>query len=40
MTHPKFDPAARRASVRRTVWILAIVALAVFVGFIVHVVIR
>ena len=38
MTHPKFDPAERRAGVRRTVWILTIVAVAVFVGFVLHVV--
>jgi type VI protein secretion system component VasF len=29
----KFDPAERRAAVRRTVWIMAGVALAIFVLF-------
>jgi hypothetical protein len=41
MTKPlanSFDPAGRRAAVRRTAWILAIVAVAVFVGFVLHVV--
>ena len=38
MTHPRFDPAERRAAVRRTVWILTLVAVAVFVGFVLHVV--
>ncbi len=40
MTHPKFDPAGRRAAVRRTALILAAVAIAMFVGFILHVTIR
>jgi hypothetical protein len=29
----KFDPAQRRAGVRRTVWIMASIALAIFVLF-------
>jgi preprotein translocase subunit SecE len=33
MTTEKFDIASRRAGVRRTVWILSFVALAIFVGF-------
>jgi preprotein translocase subunit SecE len=33
MTHEKFDPANRRAGVRRTVWILAVVAVVIFAGF-------
>jgi len=32
----KFDPAVRRAAVRRTALILAAVAVAMFVGFILH----
>ena len=36
----KFDPAARRAAVRRTAWILAAVAVAMFVGFILNVVLH
>ena len=40
MTQPKFDPAARRAAVRRTALILAAVAVAMFVGFILHVVLH
>jgi hypothetical protein len=40
MTHPTFDPAERRAAVRRTVWIVASIALAMFVGFILHAVLR
>ena len=40
MPHPKFDPAERRTAVRRTALILAAVAIAMFVGFIVHVVWR
>lgn len=40
MTHPKFDPAERRAAVRRTALIMGAVAIAVFVGFILHVVLR
>ena len=33
MTQDKFDSATRRAGVRRTVWILAVVAFAIFAGF-------
>jgi hypothetical protein len=40
MAHKKFDPADRRAAVRRTVWIVASIALAMFVGFILHAVLR
>ena len=40
MTHPKFDPADRRAAVRRTALILAGIAVAMFVGFILNVVLR
>ena len=40
MTQPKFDPAERRAAVRRTALIMGAVALAMFVGFIVHAVLR
>jgi hypothetical protein len=40
MTHPKFDPAERRAAVRRTALILAGIAVAMFVGFILNVVLR
>jgi hypothetical protein len=32
---PSFDPAERRTQVRRTAWLFAGLALAVFVGFIV-----
>ncbi len=32
---PSFDPAERRAQVRRTAWLFGGLALAVFVGFIV-----
>ena len=35
-----FDPAERRAAVRRTAWIMAAVAIAMFVGFILHSVLR
>ncbi len=34
----KFDPAERRAAARRTALILAAVAVAMFVGFILHVI--
>jgi hypothetical protein len=40
VTHPKFDPAERRAAVRRTVWIMTSIALALFVGFILHATLR
>ena len=40
MTHDKFDPAVRRAGVRRTVWILALVAFAIFVGFCLNSILR
>ena len=40
MAHEKFDPAQRRAAVRRTVWIMATAALAMFVGFILQAVLR
>ena len=40
MTERKFDLAARRHAARRTAAILAVVAVAMFVGFIVHVVWR
>ena len=33
MAHEKFDLDKRRAGVRRTVWILAVVAFVIFVGF-------
>jgi preprotein translocase subunit SecE len=33
MTNDDFGLAARRAGVRRTVWILSFVAFAIFVGF-------
>jgi preprotein translocase subunit SecE len=33
MTHEKVDLASRRAGVRRTVWILAVVAFAIFAAF-------
>jgi hypothetical protein len=31
--HVKFDPAERRAAVRRTVWIMSAIALGIFVLF-------
>lgn len=40
MTHEKFDLAARRAGVRRTVWILASIAVAIFAGFCLHSILR
>ena len=40
MTEPKFDLAARRQAARRTATIMAIIAVAMFVGFILHVVWR
>ncbi len=40
MTHNKFDPVTRRAGVRRTVWILASVAFAIFVGFCLNSILR
>lgn len=40
VTHPKFDPAERRAAVRRTALILAAIAIAMFVGFILHATLR
>jgi hypothetical protein len=40
MPHPKFDPAERRTAVRRTALILAAIAIAMFVGFILNATLR